>query len=64
MNHLLSQNNKKLLENLIPEKGSAFEYEKEMSFTDPFDIAFDHPFECSLPHLLNQEQDENTNLFI
>lgn len=33
---------------LIPEKGSAFEYEKGMMFTDPMDIAFDNPAELSL----------------
>lgn len=64
MKKIFATHNKKFLENLIPEKGSAYEYEKGMSFTDPLDEAFNHPFECSLPHLLSQQREEETILFI
>lgn len=49
---------------LIPEKGSDFEYQTGMSFTDPNDIAFEHSFECSLPHLLAEQREEEQHLFI
>lgn len=49
---------------LIPEKGSDFEYHKGMSFTDPFDEAFNHPFECSLSHIKSEQREEETILFI
>jgi hypothetical protein len=64
MQNLIAKNNKTLLEKLIPEKGSVFEYEKGMKFTDPFDMAFDHPFECSLPHIKSKENEEDNHLFI
>lgn len=64
MKKIISKNNKTLLEKLIPEKGSAYEYEKGIMFTDPNDIAFDHPFECSLPHLLQEQREEEPILFI
>lgn len=63
-NQLITKNNKTLLEKFIPEKGSAFEYEKGMMFTDPNDIAFDQSFECSLPHLLSEQREEEPILFI
>lgn len=49
---------------LIPEKGSDFEYQSGMCFTDTHDIAFEHSFECSLPHLLAEQREEETILFI
>jgi len=64
MKTLFIANNKNLLENLIPEKGSDFEYTTGLKFTDPFDLAFDYPFECSLPHLLSEQREEEQPLFI
>lgn len=64
MKNIFQKFNKTLLENLIPKKGSDFEYHKGMSFTDPLDEAFHHPFECSLPHLISEQNDEETILFI
>lgn len=61
---IFASNNKNLLEKLIPEKGSDFEYTTGLKFTDPFDLAFDHPFECSLPHLLSEQLEEEQPLFI
>jgi hypothetical protein len=40
MNNLFIKNNKTLLEKLIPEKGSAFEYHTKIMFTDIKDEAF------------------------
>lgn len=64
MQKLIAKNNKTLLEKFIPEKGSAYEYEKGMMFTDIHDIAFDHPFECSLPHLLSKKDENEEFMFV
>lgn len=64
MKNLIAKNNKNLLEKFIPEKGSAYEYEKGMMFTDPNDMAFDHPFECSLPHLLSKKDENEEFMFV
>lgn len=50
MKNLINQNNKTLLEKFIPEKGSAYEYEKGIMFTDPNDEAFNYPSKYSLPN--------------
>lgn len=64
MKNLTDKNNKTLLEKFIPDKGSSYEYEKGMMLTDIHDIAFDNPFECSIPHLLSKEDENEQFLFI
>jgi len=49
---------------LIPEKGSDFEYATGLIFTDHFDEAFNHPFECSLAHILSEQREDEQHLFI
>lgn len=48
-NKIIAKNNKTLLEKLIPEKGSSYEYHSKMMFTDPKDEAFNYPSKYCLP---------------
>ncbi len=61
MKNLFISNNKKLLDNIMSKEEGIINGKSDI---DVHDIAFQYPFECSLPHLLSDQRNEEQHLFI
>lgn len=61
MKKLFQQLNKNLLDSIMSKEEGIINGKYDV---DVHDIAFQHPIECSLPHIKSEQNDEEQFLFI